>query len=124
MGHLVLVSHRGNLDGPNPSRENSLDYIDEAIKAGFKVEVDLRRVNEQFFFGHDYPQHPVDATWIFDREDSLLLHLKDFEALKHAQPSWHTFCHANDPYTITSQRLHLAARSVAKARTSNTIVPL
>jgi hypothetical protein len=53
---------------PEPGQENSLDYIDEAIKAGFKVEVDLRRVGDQFFFGHDYPQYPVDSAWIFDRE--------------------------------------------------------
>jgi hypothetical protein len=120
---MMLISHRGNLDGPNPARENSLDYIDEAIKAGFKVEVDLRRVGEQFFFGHDYPQHPVEPTWIFDREDSLLLHVKDFEAMKHAEPSWHTFCHVNDPFTRTSRGL-IWQHDLSLVPNEDTIVPL
>jgi hypothetical protein len=38
---MILIAHRGNLDGPNPSMENHPDYIDAAINAGFHVEVDL-----------------------------------------------------------------------------------
>ncbi len=37
-----IISHRGNLDGPIPERENSPDYIDQAIKWGFVVEIDIR----------------------------------------------------------------------------------
>ena len=36
-----LYSHRGNLFGPIPERENKPDYIDEAISAGFNVEIDI-----------------------------------------------------------------------------------
>jgi hypothetical protein len=120
---MILISHRGNLNGPNPARENSPDYIDEAIKAGFKVEVDLRRVGEQFFLGHDYPQYPVDKEWIFDREDQLLLHLKDFEAAKNVEPSWHTFCHSNDPYTCTSRGM-IWQHDLSLTPHEDTIVPL
>jgi hypothetical protein len=37
----TLYAHRGNLFGPKPELENTPDYIDQAIKFGFKVEVDV-----------------------------------------------------------------------------------
>ena len=38
---MKLIAHRGNIDGPNPERENSPEYIEEALKAGYDVEVDV-----------------------------------------------------------------------------------
>ena len=38
---MILISHRGNLDGVNPDRENSPTYIKEAISSGFDVEIDV-----------------------------------------------------------------------------------
>ena len=38
---MKLISHRGNLEGPNPERENHPDYIYEAIQAGYDVEIDI-----------------------------------------------------------------------------------
>ena len=54
---MIFISHRGNLDGLNPDRENSPDYIDEAIKLGFDVEVDVRTKDGQLWLGHDEPQY-------------------------------------------------------------------
>ena len=39
---MILIAHRGNTIGPNIEKENHPDYIDEAIKKGFDVEVDIR----------------------------------------------------------------------------------
>jgi hypothetical protein len=119
----AFISHRGNLNGPNPAMENHPSYIDEAIKAGFVVEVDLRLVGKEHFFGHDYPQYAVTEDWIYEREDSLLLHCKDFPALKAARPSWHVFCHTNDPFTVTS-RGFIWLHDLSLTPDSNTIVPL
>ena len=38
---MILIAHRGNIDGPNPELENSLQYIDKAIDSGYNVEVDI-----------------------------------------------------------------------------------
>lgn len=99
---MIFISHRGNLHGPNPARENSPDYIDEAIKAGFIVEIDLRTVGDTFFLGHDYPLHLIDKQWLADRSNDVLIHVKDAESLKRIDPNWHFFCHSNDPFTRTS----------------------
>ena len=34
---MHLIAHRGNISGPNPKRENTPEYIEEAIEKGFDV---------------------------------------------------------------------------------------
>ena len=42
---MILISHRGNIDGRIPEKENHPNYIDAAIKAGYDVEVDLWEID-------------------------------------------------------------------------------
>lgn len=120
---MKFISHRGNLNGPNPARENAPDYIDEAIKAGVKVEADLRRIGSDLYLGHDYPQYQVNFHWINDRKDSLLLHLKDLKSAQAVQNFWHVFCHVGDPFTLTSEG-KIWLHDLSMRPDENTIVPL
>jgi hypothetical protein len=54
---MILISHRGNISGPNPERENHPDYILEALQAGYEVEIDVWFVDGKFKLGHDGPQY-------------------------------------------------------------------
>ena len=36
---MILISHRGNISGPNPERENHPEYIFEALQAGYDVDI-------------------------------------------------------------------------------------
>ena len=36
-----LISHRGNIEGINPSREDSLEYVKEALEKGYHCMVDV-----------------------------------------------------------------------------------
>ena len=56
---MRLISHRGNIKGPNPDQENRPWYIDEAILQGFDVEVDVWLVDDEIVLGHDFPQYYV-----------------------------------------------------------------
>jgi hypothetical protein len=49
---MILVSHRGNISGPNKERENSPQYIQEALDLKYDVEVDVW-VNDEIWLGHD-----------------------------------------------------------------------
>lgn len=123
---MKFISHRGNQVGPNPERENSPVYVDEALAAGFEVEVDLRLVGDQFWFGHDYPQYLVNESWLWERHPRLLLHLKDTHALNYilsACSAWHYFCHSNDRFTFTSQG-HIWLHDLSLSPTPRTIIPL
>ena len=37
---MILISHRGNINGCNFEKENTHEYIQQAIDAGFHVEID------------------------------------------------------------------------------------
>jgi len=120
---MKIIAHRGNIQGPIPARENAPDYVDEAIAAGFDVEVDLRMVGKDFYLGHDFPLYPVSADWISKRSDRLLIHLKDFASLRARSSLWHTFCHSRDTFTFTS-RGYIWLHDLSITPDSMTLVPL
>jgi len=99
---MKIISHRGNINGKNISKENSPDYIDDAIKKGFEVEIDLWYLNKKFLLGHDFPQYEIDEDWLKQRP--LWGHAKNKEALeKMLELNIHCFWHENDKMTITSR---------------------
>ena len=61
---MILISHRGNIDGKILETENHPDYIDKAISLGYDVEIDIWMVNGVFFLGHDEPQYKIILDWL------------------------------------------------------------
>ena len=101
---MILISHRGNLNGKIPEKENHPDYIDAAIKAGYDVEIDLWEVDGELFLGHDEPQYYVPMTWLVKRKDKLWIHCKDYRSLETCiENDLHCFFHNMDDYTMTSR---------------------
>lgn len=101
---MRFISHRGNLDGKNPSRENAPDYVEEALKKGFDVEVDLRFHLGKMYLGHDLPQYEISDDWISRHSSNLWVHCKDSDSLGHCiNNGYHCFFHNIDAYTITSR---------------------
>lgn len=102
----ILISHRGNLNGPELSLENHPNQIDLVIKAGFDCEIDLRIKNDDFFLGHDEPIYKISMDWLVERNQSLWVHCKDFRSLEKLQESNNSinyFWHQTDDFTITSK---------------------
>lgn len=101
---MIYISHRGNLKGRNVERENQPEYIDEAINAGFDVEIDMWWVDGRPYLGHDEPQYQVDNEWLAERADKLWVHCKNVELLNWISiTSLHYFWHENDTLTLTSK---------------------
>jgi hypothetical protein len=105
---MKLIAHRGNLDGPNPLLENSLEYIDHAIECGYDVEVDVRvdKKTKSLFLGHDEPQYQVSWIWFGQRINNLWIHCKDLQALyefSRTTSGFNYFWHQNDDFTLTSK---------------------
>ena len=96
-----MISHRGNIRGPIPDKENRPSYIDCAIGNGYDVEIDVNYVNGELWLGHDEPQYKVTHTWIQARSKYLWLHCKDFESAKECW-KYQAFCHSGDPFVFTS----------------------
>jgi hypothetical protein len=79
---MKIISHKGNLNGPNPDYENNPTYIDQVIAEGFDVEIDVWFVDGEFFLGHDAPTYHIDSSWILVRAASLWCHAKNIEAME------------------------------------------
>ena len=60
---MYFISHRGNTLGPNISKENSVDYINDAIKKGYDVEIDVWFEKENFYLGHYKPTYLLDDKY-------------------------------------------------------------
>lgn len=101
---MILISHRGNLRGPNPKLENTPNYINDALLNGYDVEIDIRYINGYYFLGHDYPEHTVSRKFIENK--NLWIHCKDYDTLSHFIDMYQDlnfFYHTNEDYVITSK---------------------
>ena len=121
---MRYIAHRGNIDGIQEERENSKDYIDEAIKLGYDVEIDLRTQDGSLFLGHDDPQYPVTIEWLLKRRNNLWIHAKDYESLiTLSKTSLQYFYHSSEAYTLTSNG-YIWSHDFNNEMTNMCIVPL
>lgn len=102
----TIYSHRGNLTGPDPSRENNPAAIDDAIQLGYGVEIDVRCKDGQLYLGHDTADASIDVSWLLARKHSLLVHVKDVQVIpiieRHGLGNLHLLVHQGDAFTLTS----------------------
>jgi hypothetical protein len=104
---MKLISHRGNLIGPNSERENSPLYLQEALDKGFDVEVDLWLIDDKLYLGHDEPQYLIGHSWLTQFLYRLWVHCKNPEAIVYLQenyPQINYFWHQEDTLTLTSKK--------------------
>jgi hypothetical protein len=102
---MILISHRGNIDGKYPEQENNPKYIDEAIQLGYDVEIDIWYVDGKLLLGHDNPQYEVDFQWFRDRISKLWVHCKNIESLVYFKDCGYNinyFWHQEDDIALTS----------------------
>tara|TARA_B100001964_G_scaffold222877_1_gene268237 strand:+ start:2117 stop:2545 length:429 start_codon:yes stop_codon:yes gene_type:complete len=118
---MKIISHRGNIRGSIPDKENRPSYIDCAIGNGYDVEIDVRLIEGQLWLGHDGPQYKVEHCWLQSRKEYLWIHCKDLAAAKECW-EYQSFCHTSDPYTYTTAGkvwLHDLSMNI-----NDTIIPL
>jgi hypothetical protein len=78
---MILISHRGNISGPNPKKENHPEYILTALQAGYDVEIDVWFENGKFMLGHDEPQYEFPFELLDKNYSRLWIHCKNMDAL-------------------------------------------
>jgi len=102
---MILISHRGNITGPNPKLENKPSYILDALNKGYDCEIDVY-YDRGWWLGHDAPQYKIDIGWLCGKKDVLWIHCKNtislYKMLKKMY-IFNCFSHQNDIYTLTSK---------------------
>ena len=102
---MILISHRGNTNGPMESHENEPTYIDLAIKKGYDVEVDVWYKDSMLWLGHDKPDYGIEFSWFRDRMSKLWIHCKNIEAVNYFKDCHYElnyFWHQEDDIALTS----------------------
>lgn len=106
---MHLISHRGNITGPNPTLENDPLYIAQAIKFGYDVEIDVWWADGKFKLGHDKPTYDFPFSLLDNFYHKLWIHCKNPEALSKLVEidrggfKLNYFWHENDYATLTSK---------------------
>jgi hypothetical protein len=99
---MKLISHRGNINGPIKEKENTIDYILQAINDGFDCEIDIWKIDDYLYLGHDNPENLVDYSFLQKYNDKLWIHCKNVQALAFLKDKFNCFYHNQDMYTLTS----------------------
>lgn len=119
---MILISHRGNTKGPIPEAENRPDYIEDTLKTGYDVEIDVWYIDGTFYLGHDLPQYAIDKTFLYNSK--LWVHCKNvaaLEALKFENINY--FWHETDTVTLTSKRYIWAHPGKQPLKNSIAVLP-
>ena len=118
---MIIISHRGNIRGPVPDKENRPSYIDCAIGNGYHVEIDVRSIDGELWLGHDEPQYKVERD--FFEQEGLWIHAKNLDALLWLTTTdYNYFWHQEDDFVITSH--HYIWTYPGKPLTGNSIYVL
>ena len=97
---MILIAHRGNTQGKS-EKENHPDYIQDALDAGYNVEVDVWCVHGKWSLGHDEPQYSTNKNFL--QNPKIWCHAKTITTFKYLLDMDLTcFFHENDDATLTS----------------------
>lgn len=98
---IKIISHRANINGPDPKIENHPDQIIKVAKK-FDVEIDVWYLNNCYSLGHDYPMYEIQESFLMS--EFLWCHAKNFEAMERMlYKKIHCFWHEEDKMTVTSK---------------------
>ena len=103
---MIFISHRGNINGIDKKKENTLNYIQNAINLKYEVEIDIYFYKNNFWLGHDEPTYKINdqklllnnKLWIHAENIQAINKLLEIKAKKY-------FWHQNDDVTLTSNKL-------------------
>lgn len=102
---MRIIAHRGLINGPDKAFENRPETIELAFENDFDAEIDIWRIDGEWFLGHDEPQYAVDSAWIMAAAPRAWFHCKNADAMlwmvNHSK-GINFFWHDSDDYTLTS----------------------
>ena len=123
---MILISHRGNINGKKEELENKPQYIDESLSLGYDVEVDVWFIDGIFYLGHDNPQYGISLDWLYERKDKLWVHCKNVESIEKfntLNENYNYFWHQEDTVTLTTKNFIWAYPGKQPIKNSISVLP-
>lgn len=81
---MRIISHRGNLTGREPEKENTVEAIEKALSLGYDVEIDMWYSEGSYWLGHDGPDRKFDLNKLYEwcKKGNVYLHCKNPTAIQ------------------------------------------
>lgn len=84
---MRIISHRGNLSGPDLSRENFEFALIQSLDSGFDIEFDIWYLADKFWLGHDRPERSFSIDTLIKwsskySNQKLYVHCKNIWAME------------------------------------------
>ena len=103
---MYFIAHRGNTNGPQPTFENKINYLQHAYyELGHGVECDVYTHKDKLYLGHDEPDTPVTTKIAeFIKQSKVFVHAKDIESIPALLTmGCNVFFHKTDDVVFTSR---------------------
>lgn len=102
---MILISHRGNIDGKKINFENHPSYLLAALESGYEIEFDIWFHKKQWYLGHDEPKFLIKESFLDFVKNKSWIHAKNGEALFRLlkNEKLNVFWHNTDDFTLTSK---------------------
>lgn len=102
-----LICHRANLYGKT-ILENHPDKIYNCLRLGFDIEIDIRKIGDKLFLGHDNPQYEISLEFLEKYRERIWIHCKDYSSLEYMnnlenRDNFNYFYHTDEDYILTSK---------------------
>jgi hypothetical protein len=99
---MLIISHRGNISGPDKFLENNPTHVISLLNVNIQVEIDVWSIDGTLMLGHDNPNYKVNPEFL--KLEGLWCHAKNLEALEYMVDNKikNYFWHQNDCFTLTS----------------------
>jgi hypothetical protein len=109
---MKIISHRANLLGANPKKENKISSIIKCIeKYDLDVEIDVRCYNNKLYLTHDDNKKglltPSKLEILKKYKKKLWVHCKNLDAIIFMQNNlkdFNYFGHSDDEFVLTSKK--------------------
>jgi hypothetical protein len=121
---MKIIAHRGLLSGPDKDKENRPEQILYALSLGFDVEVDLWRIGNKLYLGHDNPQYEIQESFLDTKR--FWIHAKNFAALEWlntTEEAYNYFWHDVDGYTLTSRNFIWTTNKAIHSENTVIVIP-
>jgi hypothetical protein len=105
---MIKIANLGNHSGRNIQRENTVEYIEEAIALGYDVKIDVWLIDTQWYIGHDFPTEKIDL--LFMERPRIWANCKNLIGYVslYNNPKTHVFWHNKDEFVFTSKGIKWA----------------
>ena len=104
---MLYISNKGNLSGKDPKKENTVEYLLEAVQAGYCIKTDLWVIKGRLVTGTDFPAHGINLEKF--EKDKLLIQARNLPALLFLlENGYHCFCRESDDIVLTNKNFVLS----------------